>query len=102
MWFLVMASATFAVHAIKSRVTGASPWLPPAANAVARVALLAALVTWVGLPQARFVAQAALIPLAAVLVANRLSLSPRKLKHLGWSLVAANALAVALLAAASG
>lgn len=102
MWFAVTVSATLAVHAIKSRVTGASPGVVAAAPWVARLALLAALAAWLALPQARFVAQAALLPLAAILVVDRMALSPRKLKQLGWALVAANALAVALLAATRG
>ena len=101
MWFVVTVSATLAVHAIKSRVTGATPWILPAAAWTARAALAAALGIWAWLPDARFVAMAACLPLAAVVVVNRLALSPRKLKHLGWALVAANALAVALLSAAS-
>ena len=101
LWFVVTVIATLAVHAIKSRVTGATPWVVPAAAWAARLALLAALVVAYGYPDARAVAIAACLPLAAVVVVNRLSLSPRKLKHLGWALVAANALAVALLSAAS-
>lgn len=101
LWFVVTVTATLSVHAIKSRVTGASPWVVMVANWGARAALLAALVAWAWLPQARFAAQAAFIPLVAVVVVNRMALSPRKLKYLGWSLVAANALAVAMLAASS-
>lgn len=102
MWLAVAVSATLAVHAIKARVTGASPWVVAAAPWAARLAVLAALAAWLAVPPARFVAQAALVPLAAMLVVDRLALSPRKLKQLGWSLVAADALAVALLAAARG
>ncbi|MGE0355406.1 MAG: YwiC-like family protein [Burkholderiales bacterium] len=100
LWFAVTVSATLAVHAIKSRVTGATPWVVPAANWGARLALLGALAAWAWLPGARFVAMAACLPLAGVVVVNRLRLSPRKLKQVGWALVAANAVAVALLAAA--
>ena len=98
MWFVVTVTATLAVHAIKSRVTGAAPWVVPAATWGARAALLAALATWVWVPVWRGVALAACLPLAGMVVVNRLALSPRKLKHVGWAVVAANALAVTLLA----
>ena len=101
MWFAVTVVATLSVHAIKSRVTGATPWVVAAAPWAARLALLAALVVAYAHPGTRAVALAACLPLASVVVVNRLAISPRKLKHLGWSLVAANALAVALLSAAS-
>lgn len=98
MWFVVAVTATLAVHAIKSRVTGATPWVVPAANWVARLALLAALATAIWIPNWRAVALAACLPLAGVVVLNGLTLSPRKLKQVGWTVVAANALAVTLLA----
>ena len=98
LWFVVTVSATLAVHAIKSRVTGAAPWVVPASTWVARLALLAALATWVWVPDWRTVALAACLPLAGIVVVNRLALSPRKLRQVGWAVVAANALAVTLLA----
>lgn len=100
LWFAVTVSATLAVHAIKSRVTGATPWVVPAATWTARLALLAALAAWLWLPGWRSVALAACLPLAGVVAVNRLALSPRKLKHVGWAVVAANALAVSVLATA--
>lgn len=100
LWFAVTVSATLAVHAIKSRVTGATPWVVPAATWTARLALLAALAAWFWLPGWRTVALAACLPLAGVVAVNRLALSPRKLKHVGWAVVAANALAVSVLASA--
>ena len=99
LWFAVTVSATLAVHAIKSRVTGATPWVVPAATWTARLALLGALAAWVWMPGWRSVALAACLPLAGVVAVNRLALSPRKLKHVGWAVVAANALAVTVLAA---
>ncbi len=99
LWFAVTVSATLAVHAIKSRITGATPWVVPAASWTARLALLAALAAWVWMPGWRTVALAACLPLAGVVAVNRLALSPRKLKHVGWAVVAANALAVTVLAA---
>lgn len=101
LWFVVTVVATLAVHAVKARVTGATPWVVPAAAWTARLALLAALVVAFRHPEGRAVALAACLPLASVVVVNRMALSPRKLKHLGWSLVAANGLAVALLSAVS-
>jgi hypothetical protein len=99
MWYVATVTATLAVHAIKSRVTGASPWVVPAATWSARLALLVALAAWVWFPPVRVVALAACIPLAGVVAVNRLGLSPRKLKQVGWTVVAANAVAVSLLAA---
>jgi hypothetical protein len=52
------------------------------------------------MPGWRTVALAACLPLAGVVAVNRLALSPRKLKHVGWAVVAANALAVTVLATA--
>ncbi len=98
LWFAVTVSATLAVHAIKSRITGATPWVVPAASWTARLALLAALAAWVWMPGWRTVALAACLPLAGVVAVNRLALSPRKLKLVGWAVVAANALAVTVLA----
>jgi hypothetical protein len=98
LWFAVTVCATLAVHAIKSRVTGATPWVVPAATWAGRLALLGALAAWVWMPGWRPVALAACLPLAGVVAVNRLALSPRKLKHVGWAVVAANALAVTVLA----
>jgi hypothetical protein len=98
MWFVVTIAATFCVHAIKARVTGTPPWAVPAASWVARGAVLAALVASVWIPGWRVVALAACAPLAGVLVVNYLAPSPRRLKRVGWALVVANALAVAILA----
>lgn len=97
-WFVATLAATLAVHAIKSRVTGATPWVVPAATWAARAALLGALAAWVWMPAWRTVALAACLPLAGVVAVNRLALSPRRLKRVGWALVAANALAVGVLA----
>ena len=98
MWFATTMVATFSVHAIKSRVTGQQPWVVSLATWSAPVALgLALLAAWL-LPGFRAVALAACLPLAGVLVVNRLALSPKKLKQVGWTVVAANALAVTVLA----
>jgi hypothetical protein len=98
MWFAVTVAATLAVHAIKSRVTGAAPWAVPAATWVGRLALLGALAAWYWMPGWRTIALAACLPLAGVVLVNRLAPSPRRLRHVGWAVVAANAVAVTLLA----
>lgn len=100
MWFATTMVATFCVHAIKARVTGARPWVLPLAAWSAPVAVACALAAAWFFPDLRAVALAACIPLAGVLAVNRLALSPRKLKQVGWTVVAANALAVAVLATA--
>jgi hypothetical protein len=100
MWFASTVAATLCVHAIKSRATAAEPWVRPAASWTARLALVAALVAAAWLDQARGVALAACIPLAAVLIVDRLALRPRRLKQVGWTIVATNALALAALALA--
>jgi hypothetical protein len=99
LWFATTVCATLAVHAIKSRVTGAAPWVVPAAAWTARLALLAALATWIWIPGWRTLALAASLPLAGVVLVNLLAPSPRKLRQVGWAVVAANALAVTVLAA---
>jgi hypothetical protein len=100
MWFVATVVATLSVHAIKARVTGAAPWVVPAAAWAAFLALGATVATAVWAPDWRAVALATSLPLAGVAVINRLALSPKKLKHVGWTLVAANAVAVTLLAVA--
>ncbi len=98
MWFATTMVATFSVHAIKSRVTGAQPWVVSLATWSAPAALALALAAAWLLPAYRAVALAACLPLAGVLAVNRLALSPKKLKQVGWTVVAANALAVTVLA----
>ena len=97
MWFATTMVATFAVHAIKARVTGAKPWVVPVAAFAAPLALAAALCLAWAFPAFRAVALAACLPLAGVVALDRLALSPKKLKQVGWTVVAANALAVTVL-----
>lgn len=101
MWFATTVVATLCVHAIKSRITGATPWVIPAATWMARLALLGAIAVAALLPAWRTVALAACLPLAGVVIVNHLSLSPKRLKRVGWTFAATNALALALLAAGS-
>jgi hypothetical protein len=88
------------VHAIKSRVTGLTPWVVPAARRLALAALLLCAVAWIWSPGWRAVALAASLPLAGVAVVNKFALSPKKLKRVGWTVVGANLLALLVLVAA--
>ncbi|TAK42406.1 MAG: hypothetical protein EPO27_17150 [Betaproteobacteria bacterium] len=99
MWFAATVVATLCVHAIKARSLGRAPWVIPAAAWTAWLALLGALAILALLPGWRSVALAACLPLAGVVVLNHLAPSPKRLKQVGWTLTAANALALALLAA---
>ena len=99
LWFVATIVSTLCVHAIKSRVTGATPWVQWVAPLATRFALFAVLVVTVTVPAWRPVAVAACLPLAGVLVLNRLAPSTKRLKQVGWTLVATQALALALLAA---
>jgi len=101
LWFATTVVATLSVHAIKARLTGATPWVIPAAVWAARLALLTAIAAWAFLPDWRTVALAACVPLAGVAIVNHLSLSPKRLKRVGWTFAATNALALALLATGS-
>ncbi len=98
MWFATTMVATFAVHAIKSRVTGLKGWVVPLATWSAPLALAVALAAAWTFPAVRAVCLAACLPLAGVLAVNRLAPGPKRLKHVGWMLLAANALAVTILA----
>ena len=100
LWFVTTVVATLAVHAIKARVTGATPWMPAAALWSGWLALLVALAVAAWLPYWRVVALAACLPLAGAVVVNHLALSPRRLKQVGWTVVAANAIALTVLAVA--
>jgi len=99
MWFAATVVATLCVHAIKARSMGRTPWVIPAARWTAWLALLVALAVCALLPGWRAVALAACLPLAGVVVLNHLSPSPKRLKQVGWTLTAANALALTVLAA---
>jgi len=97
LWFVTTVVATLAVHAIKARVTGATPWMPAAAQWSGWLALAGALAIAAWLPAWRVVALAACLPLAGAIAVNHLRPSPRRLKQVGWTVVAANALALTLL-----
>lgn len=99
MWFAATVAATLCVHAIKARSVKRTPWVIPAAAWTARVALVGALAILAWVPGWRPIALAACLPLAGIVVLNQLAPSPKRLKQVGWTLTAANALALALLAA---
>jgi hypothetical protein len=100
MWFVTTIVANLCVHAIKSRVTGLTPWVVPMASWLALVAFLLMVAAWLWVPDCRALALAAALPLAAVALVNRLALSPKKLKRVGWTVVGANLLALLVLVAA--
>ncbi|MDT8342341.1 MAG: YwiC-like family protein [Longimicrobiales bacterium] len=103
-WTVSFALATLAVHSMKYRFKGRGPgrWTVAAAPAAALGAMLAgaaavaaALPWWAG--------AASLFPKAlVVLVLAVLTLHPRNLKRVGWTLVAADTLTLVLLAALAG
>jgi hypothetical protein len=97
MWFVTTVVATLCVHAIKARVTGAARWTIPASAWAGFLSLGAGAAMAALVPDWRAIALAACLPLAGVVVINRLAPSPKRLKHVGWTVVAANALAVTLL-----
>jgi hypothetical protein len=101
MWFVTTVVATLAVHAIKARVTGATPWMMAAAAWAGWLALLGAGAIAIWLPEWRGVALAASLPLAGAVAVNHLAPSPRKLKQVGWTVAAANAVALTVLALGS-
>lgn len=99
MWFAATMAATLCVHAIKARSLGRTPWVIPMAAWMAWLALAGALAVLALVPDWRTVALAACLPLAGIVVLNHLAPSPKRLKQVGWTLTAANALALAVLAA---
>lgn len=100
MWLVTSVVATLCVHAIKSRVTGAMPWVVQAATWTSLLALPAAIAIALWVPEWRRIVLAASFPLVAAALVNVLLVSPKRLKRVGWAMVAANAAAVAVLASA--
>lgn len=121
-WWLSFALGTLEVHAIKARhkATGRSGWTrwgSPLATSLTLTILVGIL--WVGateIPQlstasgptpltgwlhllARFApaAWALLVPVAVLLVLSVIRVHPRRLKRVGWTLVAANSVALIIL-----
>lgn len=99
-WLAVFAAATFAVHALKARHKGRDAGLVRAAVAVAGLIVAASLAVGLAGGAARMLGWAALPPAAAALWAAARRVHPRHLKRVGWSLVAANLVALVLMARA--
>jgi hypothetical protein len=97
-WLAVFAAATCAVHALKARHKDRDRGLVRAALAVAAAVAAAALATGLAGGAARMLGWAALVPAAAALYVAARPLHPRHLKRVGWSLVAANLVALVLMA----
>lgn len=101
-WWMSFALATLEVHAIKARVkkTARSQWTrwasPMASALVVACALSVALGQW-GPPRWAGPSAALLPPALAVFALSLLTVHPRHLKRVGWTLVAANALTLVLL-----
>lgn len=98
-WFTSFTLATFTVHALKARVKERlSPqWTVVVAPVLALTVLLAAVLVAYSASQPRLAALALVPPALATLAANAVGVHPRRLKRVGWSLVAANVLTAALL-----
>ncbi|MBI3981894.1 MAG: YwiC-like family protein [Gemmatimonadetes bacterium] len=98
-WFACFCLATLAVHAIKARAKPelGTPWTvwvaPLLAVLVLAAALVSALVTAARAYAVLSVAPAALVVLAAAV----LRVHPRRLKRVGWSLVAGNVMTLLVL-----
>jgi hypothetical protein len=96
-WFATTMVASLCVHAIKSRVTGLTPWVVPLASWLAPAALLLAVAVWIQVPDWRALALAAAVPIASSVLVNFLSPSPKRLKRVGWTVAGANLLALLVL-----
>ena len=97
-WFVAFFLATLAVHAIKARQKQRDRWLGAVAvgSTIAVGAVAVALA--VGVAPLRLPALALAAPLAAVFAVNVSRVHPRALKRVGWTLVASDVAALALLA----
>lgn len=97
-WFAGFFLATLAVHGIKARQKQRQPGLRAAAFAIPALTLAAATTLALGAPALRWLAVVLTVPVLAVLGVNAARVHPRALKRVGWTLVAANTLTLALLA----
>ena len=99
-WLASFVTGTLAVHAIKARQQRRDAALVLAARGVSIAATALALAVALAGAESRWLGAAAIVPCAVVMVVNFLPIRTRSLKTLGWSLVATNLLALAILAAA--
>jgi hypothetical protein len=97
-WLAAFVAATFAVHALKARHKGRDAGLVHAAVAVTALVVAAALAVGLAGGAARMLGWAALVPAAAALYVAVSPVHPRHLKRVGWALVVANFVALALMA----
>ncbi len=100
-WFAAIVPAVLSVHAIKFNHKGRGPgaWTLTAAPAAAGLVITAALAAALILPPWALDFLAVLPPAAAVLATSLFPPHPRHLKRVGWTLVAADTLALGLLLA---
>lgn len=96
-WLSGFVSATLAVHAIKARQKQRDRWLQRVAGGIALAGVLVALSLGVWSDSLRALAFALAVPLLAVVVVHAAKVHPRALKRVGWTLVAADTITLALL-----
>jgi hypothetical protein len=99
-WLAAFIAATFAVHALKARHKGRDAGLVRAAVAVSILVAAAALAVGLAGGAAGMLGWATLVPAAAALCVAVRPVHPRHLKRVGWALVAANLVALFLMARA--
>ena len=101
-WWMGFALGTVEVHAIKARAKGTarSQWTRLGSPLLSMAATIACLVSvFFGEDSYRWPALALLPSAVAVLFLAFLRVHPRKLKKVGWTLVAANTVTLVLLLA---
>ncbi len=98
-WLSAFATSIVSVHAVKAAYKGSprARWLVPAAPVLAAVVGSAAIVAWLAAPAPWDRAVAALPPVVAVAGVAVVRPHPRHLKRIGWTMVAAYAVALVLL-----
>ena len=98
-WFAAVLPAIFSVHAIKVAFKGKEEgrWTLTAAPLSAGIAIVAAVAAAVVLPPWAHDALAVLPPALAVMVLSAIRPHPKHLKRVGWTMVAADTLTLALL-----
>jgi hypothetical protein len=101
-WWISFGLGTLEVHAIKARLkkTAKSQWTrlgsPVAAGSVSGAAILLTLGQG-GSPGLAGPAAAVLTPALAIFILSLVKVHPKQLKRVGWTLVGANSVALALL-----